>query len=326
MSANVDMMAYVGETPWHGLGIKLDVKPTTAAEIVAAANLGWTVDTTPMYTAKHNSVMNYHAVYRTDNNDILGVVNTAKPKVVQNTDTFKCLDELLKDRIDFDTVGDLGKGESVWGCFKLKETYKILDDDIDHYYVVFNDHVKVDGKVAILNTPVRVVCQNTLSAALSSAFYQIRVPVLSASNSPTEITTHIFNSAGDAIAQLTKRAEAMATTHVTKEYVETVMDTLFPYKTDLDPESITAARANEQISMIRTQFLTDCMGAENLNNYRGTQYQIFNALTDWSTHYFKNVGKAFDVNYRMKLLPGRSSDSPTTLVTKFLAMKDRIAA
>lgn len=325
MSANISSMMFVKEVPWHGLGVKYEVAPKTSQAIIEGADLGYTVDTTPMYTQLHSSVPNYRAVYRQDTNDILGVINKSRPQIVQNTEMFKAIESLMESNaITVDTAASLGRGETVFGCFKVSQDFKVLDDQIDHYFVILNEHLKADGKVTILNTPIRVVCQNTLAAALSNNLYKVRVPVTSNLSTNAEIASKVFNSASDSVSYLKAKAEKMVSQKVTREYVETLMDVLFPFvKTD---DAITESKANMNMQMMRDTFIADCMGADDLANYRGTRYQIFNALTDFSQHAYKNMDKAYDLNYRMSLLPGMGVDNPSKLVSTFLKIQDKIAA
>ena len=321
MSANLDTMMYVGEVPWHGLGVKYDTPPQTAKEVVEAAGLDWDVAAAKMTTAEVGDVPGYHAIYRTDNGQILGVVNRKYPDIVQNIDTFNTVDKLLGTELQVETAAGLGRGETVFGCFKISEQYKVLDDAVDHYFVIMNDHLRVDGKVTVLNTPIRVVCQNTLSAALNQNYYKLRIPISADMGVNSEIAAKLLESAGNAIMGLSAKAEKMATMKVTREDVEKIMDELFPLPQDASEFS----KAAEKVQLARDTFITQCMNADNLGNYRGTHYQIFNALTDFSSHYFTNADKMYDLNYRMKLLPGMSSEGPGTLVTKYMKMLKDVA-
>lgn len=323
MSAGIDTMLYVGETPWHNLGTHYDVAPKTSQEIIQGAKLGWEVGAAPMKTELHDKVLGYHTIYREDNNEILGVVNNARPRLVQNSETFNAFDHLIGSEIEVETAASLGIGETVFGCFKIKDQYKLVDDAVDHYFVVMNDHLKVDGKVTVLNTPVRVVCQNTLSAALSNNYYKVRIPITNDSGINYELATKILASAGAAIDQLGKKAEKMLAQKVSRESLEKVLDELFPY-IQADGMSL-HNKTNERVSMMRSTFLS-CMAADNLANYRGTSYQIFNALTDYTQHYFRNVDKCYDLNHRMQLLPGIGVDSEPNKVSKFLSIADKLIA
>lgn len=322
MSANIDTMLYVGETPWHGLGAHYEVAPKSSQEIIKGANLDWVVGASQMFTDLHGPIEGYHAIYREDTNDVLGVANNRYPKLVQNADTFTAFNHMLGDSLDVETAASLGRGETVFGCFKINDKFKLMDDDVEHYFVVMNDHLKVDGKVTVLNTPIRVVCQNTLSAALSSNLYKLRIPVTDDSGVNSAVTDKLYRSVENAMKAMQKSAEKMCQQKITREYIEKILDELFPY-IQTNGESI-YSKANANTKILRDTFISQCMGADNLANYRGTAYQVFNALTDYEMHYFKKIDKAYDLNYRMRKLPGVGEGS--VLTSKFLRMKDKLIA
>lgn len=324
MSANIDTMMYVGEVPWHGLGTNYEVAPNTSEEIIKGAKLDWTVNAAQMKTDLHGPIDGYHAVYREDNHEILGVAKAKYPKLVQNTDTFNTFDRMIGDYITVETAASLGRGETIFGCFKISDSYKIMDDDIDHYFVVMNDHLKVDGKITVLNTPIRVVCQNTLSAALSNNTYKLRIPITDDYGINTALADKLITSVDNAMRNLQNQAEKMCNQKVTRDHIEKLLDELFPY-IKVEGES-TYSKANETTEMLRSTFISQCMGADNLANYRGTAYQVFNALTDYEMHYFKKVEKSYDLNYRMKMLPGVGVDTEPSKVAKFLKIKDKLIA
>lgn len=324
MSANIDTLLYVGETPWHGLGTRYESAPTSAEEIIKGAHLDWTVAADTMMTEHHDKVQNYHAIYREDNNQVLGVVNKQYPRLVQNTDAFTAFDNLIGSDVSVETAASLGLGEKIFGCFKINEKYKVVDDEIEHYLVVFNDHLKADGKITILNTPVRVVCQNTLSAALQNNLLKYRISCSHDEAINESLAKHVLEAAERSKKMLQDEAETLLSRKVSREDVEKILDELFPYiKVDGESEH---NRANERTAMIRETFLTKCMGADNLANYRGTHYQVFNALTDFTQHYFKNTEDGLDLESRMKLLPGSGAESASAKVSKFLTLSSKLVA
>lgn len=325
MAANIDTMLYVGETPWHGLGKDMTLDPPkTAAEIIAGAELGWTTNYAKMRTDVHGDVPGWNAIYREDNNEILGVIHKTKPVLVQNTDTFNAVENMIGKQLDVETAASLGRGETVFGCFKIREQYRLLDDDLDHYFVIVNDHLKADGKVTVLNTPVRVVCQNTLSEALNTSLYKLRVPITADSTINSQLALNLINSVDSAITSLQKKAETMVMKKVDHSYMDKLLDILFPYQ--LADGQPLPTKANENNSIIRETFLTQCMDADNLANYRGTQWQVFNALTDFTQHYHKSADKAYDISYRMGALPGVKAAAETSKVVTFLKVADKLAA
>lgn len=329
MSANIDSMMYVKEIPWHGLGHRYEVAPTTPREIIEGAELGWEVDHAKMFTELHPQVLNYHAIYRKDTNSVLGAINRMENRIahVQNTEMFNAFENIIGKDVITDTAASLDGGCTVFGCFKISDSYKVLDDEIDHYFVVVNDHLKCDGRVTILNTPIRVVCQNTLSAALSSNCAKIRIPLSADPLINEDLSRKIIASAGKALTNLNERAEVLVRQKVSREYINKMLDEIFPYIEVKEGETSTHDKANERIDMMRDTFVSDCLGADNLSNYAGTKYQVLNAVLDFSQHYYLNVDKSYDLRYRMGTILGSTDTTqPIGLTSKFLKVMNKIAA
>lgn len=308
MAANINSMIYVGEKPWHGLGKKYDTPPNTAQEILSGANLEWVTAFQPMRSDSHETIPDYQVIYREDNNNILGVINKPKDKVniVQNTDTFNAISSLLDKEVDVETAASLDNGKDVFGCFKIRQGFKLVDDEIDHYLVILNNHLRPDGKVTIINTPVRVVCQNTLSMALNSNLMKYRINCTQDSIYNDSIASFIRESVLGSQKSLNRFAESSLKNKLTRDNIEKILDELFPYIKSDGPS--THDKANETTSMVRETFLTKCMGADDLANYAGTQYQVFNALADFTQHYYMSTESGIDLESRMKQLPGISTD------------------
>lgn len=326
MAANIDTMMYVNETPWHSLGTYFETAPTNPHDIIRGAQMDWTVNVDKMYSGLFADIPNYYAVYREDNSDILGVVNKARPQLVQNMNAFNAFEDIIGKEVTVETAASLGKGEKIFGCFAIDSEFTVLDDAVKHYFVVVNEHLRADGKVTILNTPIRVVCQNTLSQALAKNDAMMRIPISDSAAYNAELARKIIYGAEHSIKMLNRKADKLATQHVSDRYVETVLDELFPFVASSGDESL-HEKANQKVEMIRESFMNECMDADNLSNFRGTKWQIFNALADFTQHAHKNVNKAYDLNYRMTLVPGlASSESPIMLVNKYLKIMDKIAA
>lgn len=323
---SLDTLIRVDGLAWTGLGAKYDEPPKSSEEIINGAKLNWTVNHEQMYTESHGKIPGWNTIYREDNNQILGVIHKHKITHVQNIDAFKAMEPLIADgRISVDTSACFGGTDQVFATFRINESYKILDDALDHYFVVINDHLKPDGKVTVLNTPVRVACMNVLAAALSKNLYNMRVPISSELGVNRNTASHIIMEAENSVKQLQEKAEKMATQKVSREGVEKLLDLLFPM---LPADSLdnTRSKQNETAEIMRMTFINDCMNADNLQNYRGTQFQLFQAVTDFSQHFYKKVDSGYDLNFRMKTLPGISSDGPAMMVQKYLNVAKSLAA
>lgn len=163
-------MFFRGENPWHRLGtfIKPDEKLTSEQAIVAA-NLDWTANTKSLFLAD-GTLAPANAVVRSDNNAILGVVGKDY-QPLQNRDAFKFFDSFIEsNQAQYETAGALRDGKRVWVLAKINSDIDVVkgNDTLERYVLLSNSH---DGTTAVRAgfTNIRVVCQNTLSVAHSSA-------------------------------------------------------------------------------------------------------------------------------------------------------------
>ncbi len=158
-------MAYFGETPWHGLGTKLD-NPATSAEAIVSAGLDYDVNLVPLVTNDGRPTPQRKATVRSDTGAVLGVVgNTYTP--IQNAEAFEFLDSVVADSgLRYHTAGALGRGERVWMLARLPGQIRVKDsDDITEKYLLLSNSHDGTAALRVLFSPIRVVCANTLSIA-----------------------------------------------------------------------------------------------------------------------------------------------------------------
>jgi len=177
-----DHMFSVRAMPWHGLGVVLDEYPRSIDEVLEKAGLGWKVThgdvlvvTAPEWTddvgAKHPAELipakGFKANLRDDTDEVLGIVSH-EYEVVENRDAFRFLDALIGSDLHFETAGSLWRGRRVWCLARLPEYIELGGDRSATYIYVANSH---DGSMAVTAavTPIRIVCANTLGAALRQA-------------------------------------------------------------------------------------------------------------------------------------------------------------
>lgn len=166
MSANVETMFYVRETPWHGLGTKV-MSALDSEEALIAAGLNWNVIQEPIYTTENEPIKGYKANVRDSDRRVLGVV-TDRYKVVQNHEAFSFTDELLGQGVRYETAGSLQEGRKVWLLAHMPHEYIISGERISPYLLFSNSH-DGSGAIKVALTPIRVVCNNTLNLALRTA-------------------------------------------------------------------------------------------------------------------------------------------------------------
>ena len=166
MSANVETMFSVRETPWHGLG-RIVMDAPASREALELAGLDWQVESRNIYSGTGVMIPGYRANVRSTDDAVLGVVSD-RYRIVQNEEAFQFTDDLLGEGVTYETAGSLQGGKKVWMLAKLPEKYIIAGDEVTPYLVFFNSHDGSSG-VKVAMTPVRVVCQNTLNLALGTA-------------------------------------------------------------------------------------------------------------------------------------------------------------
>lgn len=163
-------MFFRGENPWHRLGRFIAPEEKLNSEqAIVAANLDWTVGTQPLFLAD-GTLAPANAVVRGDNNAVLGVVGKDY-QPLQNRDAFRFFDSFIEsNQAQYETAGALREGKRIWVLAKINSDLDVVkgDDTLSRYVMLSNSH---DGTTAVRAgfTNIRVVCQNTLSIAHSSA-------------------------------------------------------------------------------------------------------------------------------------------------------------
>lgn len=169
MAHNVETMAYAGETPWHGLGTKVD-DTLTPVEMLEAAGLNWNVKKHGLIVNELDTALNSHyALVRDTDSKILGICGPDY-QPTQNEETFDFFTRFCKaGDMTMETAGSLQEGKRVWGLAKIKGGFMLKgQDEVEGYILLDNPHIW--GKsLQIMFTPIRVVCNNTLTQALNGA-------------------------------------------------------------------------------------------------------------------------------------------------------------
>jgi phage/plasmid-like protein (TIGR03299 family) len=188
-------MAYVGEVPWHGLGVQVEAGLSGEA-FLQAAGLDWTVDLKPIMAVTGIDtaveIDGHFAIMRNDRDEPLTVVGR-KYTPIQNHEAFALPDVLIQDGLaTYETAGSLNDGRVVWSLALLGESAIARlngeSDKIRDYLLFATSH---DGSqsTTLGLTRVRVVCQNTLGAALgrNGERLQDRVKVRHTRSAPERI-------------------------------------------------------------------------------------------------------------------------------------------
>lgn len=270
---------YYGETPWHRLGEKLE-SPATAEEAIMAAGLDYEVSLTDVATVDGMMVPKTKAVVRYDTQTVLGVVSD-RYVAVQNRQAFGFLDALVEDGgLRYHTAGALGRGEKVFLLAKLPGSLRVkaTDDLVDKYLLLSNAH---DGSAAlrVLFTPVRVVCQNTLSMALRRGNGQgVSIRHNGDLGGKIRDAQRVLGLATKFYDDAQAKIDRLASVSPTQDQLETYFRTLYP-EPELGDDNGNARKTRERLHEL---FSTGI--GHDLPGIKDTWWTAYNAVTEMLDH------------------------------------------
>jgi phage/plasmid-like protein (TIGR03299 family) len=293
-----DNMYSVRELPWHGLGAVLDEYPRSIDEALETAGLGWRVTHGDVLVVKRAAwtddfgighpadlipARGFKANLREDTGEVLGIVSD-EYEVVDNIDAFRFLDALIGSEMYFETAGSLWGGRRVWCLARLPEYVELGGDLSATYIYVANSH---DGSMAVTAavTPIRIVCANTLGAALRLAEHGVGAQ-----------RTFRFRHTGNLQAKFVEARQVLGMTLDYQKQFKALADRLarepisapslersvLRHLWTVDEEMGKVARANREraIESVVAIFRGRGSAGDTSGNSPGTKWVAFNAIAE----------------------------------------------
>ena len=186
MAHQIEQIAYVGETPWHGLGNQLS--PNQPLEVWAQqAGMDWRIESSNVsYMAQNERgqsiIMPFEeqrVLYRSDTHAPLSVVSQ-RYQEVQPKEILEFYRDLTEQSgFELETAGVLKGGKKFWALARTGQSTALKSKDVSNGYILLA--TACDGTLATTAqfTSIRVVCNNTLAIALrgqSSSAGVVKVP------------------------------------------------------------------------------------------------------------------------------------------------------
>ena len=263
---------------WHNLG-QLTDRQLTAEEAIKEARLDWEVEQVPVYHQADGEMIevpDQYCVRRTDNNRVMSVMSK-RYQMIQNHETFSFADDIVgSGKAIWDTAGSIAGGRVVFMQVELEGRLFLKsnpDDQTVKKVLFINSH---DGSKALMGmiTPVRVVCQNTLNAALGSKSNQFKIYHRKNFQSKKDEAAKILGLASAFYDDLQTVMDTLAEQQVTKTYVEGFVNALMP-ATKEEVSTRTENRRNQITSLFST----------GRGNNGETKWDLFNAVTEYVDHH-----------------------------------------
>lgn len=245
MVANINSMAYFGETPWHGLGQILTEEDTKNVERVREkSGVIWSVKESKIFSQSGDSfevVNGYKSLRRSDNGNVLSVVSEDY-NVVQPEEIFNFYKHFV-DKYNFrlHTAGSLDGGRKVWVLADVGKDFTLRNDDTVGAYLLLV--TSFDRSLATISkfTTIRVVCQNTLNISLKDSGKAIKVSH-SAVFDPSKMTLDV-EALGRGFEDFHEKAKVLSQRIVNRnEVVNYFLNVLYPQVTDV--ESLSTRQSN----------------------------------------------------------------------------------
>lgn len=295
----------VQEKAWHGLGQIVEQYPTSA-EAIRHAGLDYKIGKAQLYTRGASIsidndgeikeggniiVPGQYATMRTDNNAVFGVVGKDY-QIIQNADAFAFFDAIVggEDGILYETAGALGQGERIFITAKLPGYIRVGNgDDVTGKYIFLTTSHDGTGSITAAFTPIRIVCQNTLNAALGKMSNVIRIRHTSGAKQRLENAHKVMGLANTLSVQLEGIFNAWAKVRISDPDVKKLIQlALCPNKETLDALK---KGADDELSTVFKNTVDDAFAYAMMNDTqqmettKGTLFGAYNAVTG----YYQNV-------------------------------------
>jgi len=314
MTHQVETMAFVGQTPWHGLGNQLP--QNQPIEVWAQqAGMDWRIESSNVsYMAKNergqNILMPYEeqrVLYRSDTHAPLSVVSQ-RYQEVQPKEILEFYRDLTEQSgFELETAGVLKGGRKFWALARTGQSAALKNKDVSNGYILLA--TACDGTLATTAqfTSIRVVCNNTLAIALrgqNSSTGVVKVP--HSTKFDAEKIKHQLGISVRAWDEHMYEMKQLSQRKVTQQEAAAYFDAVFNntnlsiaeqdesiiqfYRNVARPQSTHSSKADNKtepngraMSKVMTMFNGHGRGAE-LASAKDTAYGLLCSITEFADH------------------------------------------
>lgn len=284
-----------GAPAWHNLSNRTfseDESVSTQEMLNSAMLANWNVrlEQVNIPDGYRNNSDSYY-VLRTNpfdqGTDVLAVVGE-RYATYQNEELLTFGDNLLAGGGKWESAGSIKDGRVVFASMKIDHDFVVdadgANDSVKSYLLLTTSH---DGSSAIraITTPVRVVCQNTLTAALAGTKSSYKVKHTSTAQARVEDARAALNIAFKHMDEFEKLANDLYQTSVTNATFDKIIESLYPTP-GVDASKVAHTRHIEKTDMIRLLY----QNSPTTETIRGTAWGVYNALTERLDYFRKGRG------------------------------------
>lgn len=282
MAHQVETMAYAGELPWHGLGVPVS-NDLTPVQMMQKAGLDWKVEEVTTYADFNGTKIptGQKSLIRTSDAKLLTNVGEGW-NPCQNEDAFEFFGEyVLSGNMEMHTAGSLKGGQMVWALAKIKESFDLFGGDQVDSYLLFSNPHQYGKSIDVRFTPIRVVCNNTLTLSLESKADR-SIKVGHRTMFDAAMVKQQLGIASEKLRTYKEMAEFLGKKRYTSEALIEYYNTVFPRTSDKKVQdqklSIDTLSRNAKLSYDAIEQQPGAQFAE------GSWWQAFNSVTFVTDH------------------------------------------
>lgn len=269
-------MVYAGTVPWHGLGKQIS-PDLTPDQVLAEAGLDWEVSKVPAFAniAGKQTAVGWSALVRSEDNKVLDVVSDDW-NPVQNQEAFEFFNDFIAEGdMEMHTAGSLRGGQIVWALAKVKDSFELFGGDRVDSYLHFTNFHKYGCSTDVRFTPIRVVCNNTLTLSLNKNVERM-VKVSHRQEFDGNNVKLMLGVAQEKLSKYKEMAKFLGAKRYTANSMVDYFKSVFPVSGPENSKKEISKSAKTALGVVDTQ-----PGAEFA---RGSFWQLFNTVTYLTDH------------------------------------------
>lgn len=259
------------EATWNKVGTDIR-EANSVKEALQISGLDYEVIKAPIYLSNGHRIKDQFATKKKGTDEVFGIVGKDYT-IVQNEEAFSFVDGIISEGLTFVKAGETSYMNYI--IASLPEQY-ILDDKFKPYIIFQNSHAGATTLKAAI-CPLRIICQNQFTMAFRNSENKISIRHSSSIHEKMDEAQHILQFNAEYMDSFNKMANEMADNKIGDEKALDIIEKYFLVD---DNASTRKVNSNEEKKAI----LLNAYNAEDNQNFRGTQWGLVNAFSDYITH------------------------------------------
>jgi phage/plasmid-like protein (TIGR03299 family) len=291
------------QNPFSIIGTHCEYEVNTAHDLMKQAKLDWGVTLEDIYIQSDDGVQvpdRYATVKWLEGEAYPLAVVGSRYKVMQNSEIFSCLDDIVNNSdARYGAAGELKGGNVVWATIELPANITVGDDPHNAYVIARTSH---DGSTPFQMTPVinRLNCTNQINAAMMSGksrgiYYRVKHSPNSSIN--VNDIRHAFKIMNEDVHKYATVSSYLRSIEFSNEEFKNFIKRVYPLPSKIEFSPYEMLSAGERTSKTRTD--QNRASAWNIwigetdtqHNIKNTKFAAFQSIVEATDHFSKNYTK-----------------------------------